>query len=201
MSEGFDSVDVGIRAQLEHALGTIDIDLDAQWERLRSDVGDEQRRSAMRGTAVAASLLLLALSIGRPVVDAGAAAAVRFVSELVGGTVGWVLEGVEDAADELSGRSSAHGPVDEDDEYAVAVRSVHQQLNEAVGWDKWDPDELEGADARLLEAASDEPELEERERAREAAALIRTAREGGNRDDAVQAHRIVEDIERRLRQR
>jgi len=199
MSEGFDPVDVGIRAQLEHALGTIDIDLDAQWERLRSDVGDEQRRSAMRGTAVAASLLLLALSIGRPVVDAGAAAAVRFVSELVGGTVGWVLEGVEDAADELSGRSSAHGPVDEDDEYAVAVRSVHQQLNEAVGWDEWHPNELEGADARLLEAASDDPELEER--AREAAALIRTAREDGNHDDAVQAHRIIEDIERRLRQR
>jgi hypothetical protein len=199
MSEGFDPVDVGICAQLEHALGTIDIDLDAQWERLRSDVGDEQRRSAMRGTAVAASLLLLALSIGRPVVDAGAAAAVRFVSELVGGTVGWVLEGVEDAADELSGRSSAHGPVDENDEYAVAVRSVHQQLNEAVGWDEWHPDELEGADARLLEAASDDPELEERARA--AAALIRTAREDGNHDDAVEAHRIVEDIERRLRQR
>ncbi len=199
MSEGFDSVDVGVRAQLERALGTIDIDVDAQWERLRSDVGDEQRRSAMRGTAVAASLLLLLLSIGRPVVDAGGAAAVRFISELVGGTVGWVLEGVEDAADELSGRSTAHGPVDEDDEYAVAVRSVHQQLNEAVGWDEWDPDELEGADARLLEAASDEPELEERARA--AAALIRTARDDGNRDDAVQAHRIVEDIERRLRQR
>lgn len=199
MSERFDPVDVEVRAQLERALETIDIDVDAQWERLRSDVGDEQRRSAMRGTAVAASLLLLMLSIGRPVVDAGGAAAVRFVSELVGGTVGWVLEGVEDAADELSGRSTAHGPVDEDDEYAVAVRSVHQQLNEAVGWDEWDPDELEGADAQLLEVASDESELDERARA--AAALIRTAREGGNRDDAVQAHRIVEDIERRLRQR
>lgn len=199
MSEGFDSVDVGVRAQLERALETIDIDVDAQWERLRSDVGDEQRRSAMGGTAVAASLLLLALSIGRPVVDAGGAAVARFVSEVVGGTVGRVLEGVEDAADELSGRGTAHGPVDEDDEYAVAVRSVHEQLNEAVGWDEWDPDELEGADARLLEVASDEPELEERARA--AAALIRTARDDGNRNDAVQAHRIVEDIERRLRQR
>ncbi len=200
MSEDFDSVDVEVRTQLEHALGTIDIDVDAQWERLRSDVGGEQRRSVMRGTAVAASLLLLALSIGRPVVDAGAGAAVvRFVSELVGGTVGRVLEGVEDAADELSGRSTAHGPVDEDDEYAVAVRSVHEQLNEAVGWDEWDPEELEGADAQLLEVASDEPELEERARA--AAALIRSAREGGDRDDAVQAHRIVEDIERRLRGR
>lgn len=199
MSEGFDSVDVEIRAQLEHALETIDIDVDAQWERLRSDVGNEQRRSAMRGTAVAASLLLLALSIGRPVVDAGGAAVVRFVSELVGGTVDRVLEGVEDAGDELSGRSSAHGPVDEGDQYAVAVRSVHQQLNEAVGWDEWDPDELEGADARLLEVASDEPELEERARA--AAALIRSARESGDRGDAVQAHRIVEDIERRLHRR
>ncbi len=199
MSEGFDSVDVEIRAQLEHALETIDIDVDAQWERLRSDVGNEQRRSAMRGTAVAASLLLLALSIGRPVVDAGGAAVVRFVSELVGGTVDRVLEGVEDAGDELSGRSSAHGPVDEGDQYAVAVRSVHQQLNEAVGWDEWDPDELEGADAQLLEVASDEPELEERARA--AAALIRSAREGGDRGDAVQAHRIVEDIERRLHRR
>ncbi len=199
MSEGFDSVDMGVRAQLERALGTIDIDVDAQWERLRNDVGDERRRTAMRGTAVAASLLLLLLSIGRPVVDAGGAAVVRFVSEVVGATVGRVLEGVEDAADESSGRSSAHGPVNEDDEYAVAVRSVHQQLNEAVGWDEWHPDELEGADARLLEAASDDPELEER--AREAAALIRSAREDGNHDDAVEAHRIVEDIERRLRQR
>lgn len=199
MREGFDSVDVEIRAQLEHALETIDIDVDAEWERLRSDVGNEQRRSAMRGTAVAASLLLLALSIGRPVVDAGGAAVVRFVSEVVGATVDRVLEGVEDVADELSGRSSAHGPVDEDDEYAVAVRSVHQQLNKAVGWEEWDPDELEDADARLLEVASDVPELEERARA--AAALIRSARESRNRDDAVQAHRIVEDIETRLRRR
>jgi hypothetical protein len=199
MSEDFDSVDVEVRAQLERALETIDIDVDARWERLRRDVRDEQRRSAMRGTAVAASLLLLALSVGRPVVDAGGAAVVRFVSELVGGTVGRVLEGVEDAADELSGRSSAHGPVDENDKYAVAVRSVHNQLNEAVGWDEWDPEELKGADAQLLEVASDEPELEEQ--ARVAAALIRSAREDGDRDDAVQAHRIVMDIERRLRQR
>lgn len=199
MSEGFDSVDVEVRAQLERALETIDVDVDAQWERLRRDVGDERRRTAMRGTAVAASLLLLALSIGRPVVDAGGAAVVRFVSELVGGTVGRVLEGVEDAADELSGRSSAHGPVDEGDWYAVAVRSVHEQLNEAVGWDEWNPDELEGADTQLLEVASDEPELEEQARA--AAALIRSARDDGNRDDAVEAHRIIEDIERRLRGR
>ncbi len=201
MSEGFDSVDMGVRAQLERALGTIDVDVDAQWERLWSDVRDERRRSVMRGTAVAASLLLLALSIGRPVVDAGGAAVVRFVSELVGGTVGWVLEGVEDAADELSGRGTAHGPVDENDKYAVAVRSVHNQLNKAVGWDEWDPEELEGADARLLEVASDEPEPELEERARAAAALIRSAREGEDRGDAVQAHRIVMDIERRLRQR
>lgn len=194
----FEAIDEDVRRRLTEELEGVDIDMDGEWARLTTGLRAERRRSAMLRTAVAASVLALVVPIGRPLVGAGPAALVGFVTELFGGVADKVVDVMEDGFEEVSGRAS-HDRIDEDNEYWVSIRAVHEQLNDAVGWKQWEPEELDGADDRLLETIGAEPEFEEQ--VRSAAKLIRVAADEDNRDAAVDAHRIIEDIERGLRRR
>lgn len=189
MSE-FEAIDEGVPCRLTEGLEGVDIDMDAESARLTTGPRAERRRSVMLRTAVAASVLALVVAIGRPLVG--------FLTELFGGVADDVADVMEDGFEEASGRAS-HDRIDEDNEYWVSIRAVHEQLNDAVGWKQWEPDELDGADDRLLDIIDAEPEFEEQ--VRSAAQLIRAAANKDNRDPAVDAHRIIEDIERGLRRR
>jgi hypothetical protein len=196
MSE-FEAIDEDVRRRLTEELEGVDIDMDGQWARLTTGLLAERRRSAMLRTAVAASVLALVVPIGRPLVGAGPAA-LGVVTELFGGAADKVMDVMEDGFEEGSGTGS-HDRIDEDNEYWVSIRAVHEQLNDAVGWKQWEPEELDGANDRLLEIIGAEPEFEEQ--VRSAAQLIRGAADEDNRDPAVDAHRIIEDIERGLHRR
>jgi hypothetical protein len=83
------------------------------------------------------------------------------------------------------------------DPVLAAVAAAHNDLNQAVGWDRWEPDQLEQTAGRLDEAATladgGAPELAE------AAADVRRALAAGDRDSAVAAHRIVAGFEQKIR--
>jgi hypothetical protein len=95
--------------------------------------------------------------------------------------------------------SVSHGPIDRTNEFWVEVRGAHHQLNDAVGWERWRPEKLDGAADRLRAVAPLDTELGGK--ALEAADLIDAATRTHDRDDAVQAHRVVNDIETLLQRR
>lgn len=196
MSES-EAIDEDVRRRLAEELEGVDIDMNAVWARPTTGLCAERRRSVMLRTAVAASVLALVVLIGRPLVGAGPATP-GFVTDLFGGAADKVIDVIEDGFGEGSGKGS-HDRIDKDNEYWVSIRAVHEQLNGAVGWKQWEPEELDGADDRLLEIIGAEPEFEEQ--VRSAAQLVRAAADEDNRDPAVDAHRIIEDIERGLRRR
>lgn len=198
MTDGLDPKDEELRRRLSGALEVIEVDVDAHWERFLDDLRAERRRSGTTRVAAAAAVLALALTAGRPLVAAGGGALVRLVSGVAASTVDWIAESVEDLIPGL-GPGDLHDPIDEDNDYWVAIRSVHEQLNDAVGYDRWEPDELDGAAKRLDDLAGADAEFEDE--VRSAAELIRTAQEDDDREPAVAAHRLIEDIERGLRRR
>ncbi len=199
MSDGLDPVDDELRRQLTTALDVLEVDVDAHWERLVANCRAERRRSVASRVAVAAGVLLVLLTAGRPLVVTGAGAVVRFVSDVAGTTADRVAESIEDQVGRRVGGGGEHAPIDEENDYWMAIRSVHEQLNDAVGWSRWEPEALDGAAAELNDIADQELEFEEQTRS--AANLIRKAQADDDRDAARKAHRIIEGIERGLRAR
>jgi hypothetical protein len=88
----------------------------------------------------------------------------------------------------------AHGTIAVGDDYRLVVRSVHGQINDAVGFGRWNPAALQGAPERLEAIVDDDPELTEL--VRSAIDLLHRAIDGPDRDMAIYAHRIIEEIER-----
>lgn len=88
----------------------------------------------------------------------------------------------------------AHAPIDESDPLAVGVRAAHFDLNDAVGYDRWEPAELEGTAESLRSLAGRSSSAEPR--LLEAADLVERAIAEDEREDAVIAHRVVEGLER-----
>ena len=199
MSEDSAAVDDDIRRHLTEALETIEVDVDAHWERFCSDRRAERRRLVASRVVAAAAVILLSLTVGRPLVVTGGGAVVRFLSDVVESTVDRVGDSVEKRIPGLGGPGGTHGEIDRNNPYWVDVRSVHEQLNDAVGYDQWNPDALEGAATKLDGIADDDPRFEGE--VRTAARLIRDAQSNGHRAAAVGAHRLIQDIERGLRQR
>lgn len=197
MSDDPAAVDDDIRRHLAEALETIEVDVDAHWERFCSDRRAERRRSVASRVAVAAAVILLSLTVGRPLLVTGGGAVVRFLSDVVEGTVDRVGDSVEKRIPGLGGQGGTHGTIDRNNPYWVAVRSVHVQLNEAVGYGNRRLDALDGAAERLDDIADLDPEFEDEVRL--AAQLIRTAQAEDNYEAAVRAHRIIQDIEKALR--
>ena len=199
MSEDSAAVDDDIRRHLTEALETIGVDVDAHWERFCSDRRAERRRLVASRVVAAAAVILLFLTVGRPLVVTGGGAVVRFLSDVVEGTVDRVGESVEKRIPGLGDAGGTHGKIDRNNPYWVTVRSVHDQLNEAVGYGHRRLDALDGAAERLDGIADDNPEFEDE--ARTAAQLIRTAHADDDYEAAVRAHRLVQDIEKGLRKR
>ena len=199
MTDEPDAVDVELSRRLGVALEAIDVDVDAQWVRFVDELGRQRRRSLAGRAAMAAAVLLLFLTAGRPLAVTGGEAVIRFLSEVTGSTLSWVGESIEEQIPGLGGGGGGHAEIDESNDYWVAIRSVHEQLNDAVGYDRWEPDELDGAAAKLDDLAGADSEFEDD--VRSAARLIRTAEAAGDRDAAVDAHRLIQQIERELRRR
>ncbi len=193
------SVDDDFRRHLAEALEVIEVDVDAHWERFRNDRRAERRRSVAARVAIAAAVMVLALTVGRPLVVTGGGAIVRFLSDVAGGTADRVGESIEERVPGLGGAGGTHGTIDRNNPYWVTVRSVHDQLNDAVGYNRWDPDALEGAATRLDGIVDADPGFEDE--VRTAARLIRDAQSNDDRAAAVSAHRLIQDIEKGLRQR
>jgi hypothetical protein len=164
-----------------------DADVDAAWNRLVRTVRVDRRRRRTQLALVAAAIVLVLSTVGRTTAISGGQALVRF---LTGGATS-TIEGAADAVIDQVGRATssspnrAHGTIDLD--------PAHDQLNAAVGWERWRPGELAGAADRLRAAAALDPTLGPR--AVEAADLIDRATDDGNRDAAVRAHRVVSTIE------
>jgi hypothetical protein len=196
--ESLDPRDEEVRSVVAAAAAAVPVDVDAEWSRLVARLAAERRRAmAARGAAAAAVVLLL--TVGRPVVDVAGTALVRFVTDVFTTTIDGAADAVDDRVAAWSGRDKAHGTIDDDNEYWVEVRKVHEQLNRAVGWSRWDADELDGAAERLEAIASKDPELEDD--VRRAADLIRQAQSRARREPASRAHSIIEGIESELRRR
>jgi hypothetical protein len=196
------SPDETLRRQLQEALEVVEVDVEAQWDGFLRAVRLQRRRAIVSRVAVAAAVLVVALTAGRPWVTTGTGAVVRFVSEVASGTVDKVAEVIEDRMPALSGGHDAHGQIDEDNPYWNTIRSVHEQLNDAVGWQRWEPDKLDGAATKLDAIVDEDPQLTEQ--VRSAADLIsRAQRDGGDDayETAVKAHRIIEQIETALGRR
>ena len=89
----------------------------------------------------------------------------------------------------------SHSPILDDDAYRRTVRHVHEQLNDAVGWNRTNLDALDGS-AELLEGLlGQDPELDDL--LVQAIDLLRRAQADQDRDAAVAAHRVVAEIENR----
>ena len=198
MSDELDAVDVEVSRRLAVALEAIDVDVDAQWVRFVDELGRQRRRSLAGRAAMAAAVVLLFLTAGRPLAVAGGEAVIRFLSGVTGSTLNWVGESIEERIPGLGG-GGVHEPIDESNAYWVAIRSVHEQLNDAVGYEQWEPDELDGAAAKLDDLAGADPEFEDE--VRSAAGFIRAAQAEGDRGAAVRAHRLIVEIEGGLRRR
>lgn len=199
MKEDLASADEEIRRHLTDAVERLEVDVDAHWERFSSHLRAERHRSVASRMAVAAAVLVFSLTAGRPLVVTGGGAIVRFLSNVTETTADWVGESIEERIPSLGGGGGVHEPIDESNDYWVAIRSVHEQLNDAVGYDRWEPEELKGAAAKLDDLAGADPEFQDD--VRSAVELIRTAEAEGDRDAAVRAHRLIEQIERELRRR
>ena len=207
------------REDLERAVAELPVDVDGEWRRLTAslhragvDVGTRPRprTSPLAAFAAVAAVLALVLAVVRPVaieVDV-----VRFVPDLVG---------IEESAPPTSGpppptptvpapttttpppptttstalADVSHSPIVDDDTYRLTVRRVHEQINDAVGYNRTNLDALTGA-AELLEGlVGQDPELDEL--LRTTIDLLRRAQAEQHRDWAVYAHRLVVDIENR----
>jgi hypothetical protein len=199
VNEDLAPVDDDLRRHLTEALEAIEVDVDAHWELFRSDRRAERRRSVAARVAVAAAVIVLSLTVGRPLVVTGGGAIVRFLSDVTEGTADWVGESIEERIPGLGGAGGTHGKIDKGNPYWATVRSVHDQLNEAVGYGHRRLDALDGAAERLDGIIDADPELADD--VRSAARLIRTAQEDDDYDSAVRAHRLIEDIEQELRER
>lgn len=101
----------------------------------------------------------------------------------------------------FDGRAGHYPATDPDDPVARGVRDAHDALNSAVGWDEWRPEHLRGLPERLAALArryGDDTRSAARSQLLEAAAAIREALRADERVDAVFAHRLIEQLERRL---
>ena len=196
--------DAGFRALLTAEAELVEVDVDAEWTRLVASLEAETdtktgaaaprtRRPLATWAAVAAAIVLLLSTVGRPVVVATGEAIARFVgdkAEQVGDTVGGPFASNEGSGDK------AHGKVDKNNAYWVEVRAVHDKLNDAVGWGEWKPKALEGLADRLDRIVAGDPRFTAK--VRDAAAMIRSAQKHNRRDDAVGAHRLIAQIETSL---
>jgi hypothetical protein len=189
--------------QLRHALlvvaeASVEVDVDVSWTRVASTLRSDARRSAGRRLAAVAAAVILLVTAGRPIVDTGATALAQFIGHAARASVDGVVGMVADSMS-VDGGGGAHGKIDRSNPFWVEVRGAHNQLNGAVGWNRWRPGELDGAAERLERVAGQDPQFGAQ--ALEAARLIRTAVADDDRESAVLAHRAVEAIEVGLRSR
>lgn len=181
--------DAGFRAVLAAAAAAeVEVDVDREWGLLSARLETAPGRPWATWAAVAAAIILVLSTVGRPVVDAGGGVIARFL----GDRVEQVGRGVS-APFTSDEPDPAHGKVDKKNPFWVEIRSVHDTLNDAVGWDRWRPKELKDAADRLDRIAANDPRFTDR--VREAAKLIRSAQADNRRDDAVAAHRLIFQIE------
>lgn len=199
MKEDLASADEEIRCHLTDAVERLEVDVDAHWERFSSHLRAERHRSVASRMAVAAAVLVFSLTAGRPLVVTGGGAIVRFLSDATETTVDWVGESIEERIPGLGSGGGGHAEIDESNDYWVAIRSVHEQLNDAVGYNRWEPEELDGAAAKLDDLADADPEFQDD--VRSAARLIRRAQQADDRQLASEAHSIIEEIDRGLGKR
>ena len=199
MTEDVAQADEEIRRHLTDAVESLKVDVDAEWERFSSHLRAERRRSVASRMAVAAAVIVFSLTAGRPLVVTGGGAIVRFLSNVTETTADWLGDSIGDRLPEPAGEAGGHAPIDESNDYWVTIRSVHIQLNEAIGYGRWEAGELDGAAGRLDTIVDDYPEFQDD--VRSAASLIRRAQRASDRRLASKAHGIIEDIEKELRKR
>ena len=199
MTEDLASADEEIRRHLTDAVERLEVDVDAHWEHFASHLRAERRRSVASRMAVAAAVIVFSLTAGRPLVVTGGGAIVRFLSDVTKTTADWLDDSIGDRLRESVGGGGGHAEIDDNNGYWVAIRSVHEQLNEAIGYGRWEPGELDGAAGRLDTIVDDYPEFQDD--VRSAASLIRRAQQANDRRPASDAHGIIDEIERELRRR
>lgn len=201
-TEESDVLDENVRRQLAAAVEVLPVDLDSHWESFVRELHAERRRAAGSRLAVAAAVLFVALTAGRPVVVSAGEAVVRFIEDVAGTTVGKVAEVIEEqipAGVGAGGGGGAHGKIDKDNDYWVGIRKVHRQLNDAVGYERWNPDKLKGAAVLLDGLADNEPEF--KQQVLDAAKLVRRAQAANDEQAAREAHTVIQEIDKALGQK
>lgn len=120
----------------------------------------------------------------------------RFLSEAVGTRVAKVCRGDRRQLRDVTGNGDGHGELNANNDYWDRIGSVHERLSWAVGWNRWRPDELDGAAVALDDLVDGEPMCEENLRL--AADFVRTAQASDDQDSAIAAHRLVQRVDRAL---
>jgi hypothetical protein len=190
--------DQAFRDLLLDDLSRVDVGgVDHAWAGHVRTVRRLRRRNRVRVAAMAAALVLVASTAGRSTVSLGGAALADVARSVfdatVDKTVDVIVEKVDDAVGARQTASAGHGDIDESNAFWVDIRWAHDRLNDAVGWDQWDPAALDGVADRLRAASARDPSLGGK--ATEAADLVERAVRERDREAAVLAHRKVAEIE------
>lgn len=101
----------------------------------------------------------------------------------------------------FDGRIGHYPETDPEDPVATGVRKAHRRLNAAVGWNDWRPQHLRGvaSDMRTLARVyGDDTRSPVRSQLLEAAAAVERSQRRDEREEAVFAHRMVEQLEHLL---
>lgn len=103
---------------------------------------------------------------------------------------------IEDGFRDVTGNGDGHGELNGSNDCWERIRSVHGRPNRAVGWNRWRPDELDGAAVALDDLADGQPMYEEDLRL--AADFVRGAQASDDHGCAIAAHRLVQRVDRAL---
>jgi hypothetical protein len=192
-----------LRAELRDAARRMPLDVDVErvWSQLRDEMDRDARTAARQGAgwiALVAACVMVAVIV-RPVVVPIVVETVRVVRELVDSPPPTIAPEPTTLAPPTSAHPRAtgdvaHSPILGGDAYRLTVRQVHDQINAAIGYGRHDLAQLDGAPERLEDLLGQDPSLDDE--LRTASELLRRARAEDQRDWAIYAHRIIEDIER-----
>ncbi|HEV2068874.1 MAG TPA: hypothetical protein VGR26_03680 [Acidimicrobiales bacterium] len=64
-----------------------------------------------------------------------------------------VAGAIEDVFRDVTSNGDGHGELNANNDYWEHIRSVHERHNRAIGWNRWRPDELDGAAVALDDLA------------------------------------------------
>lgn len=213
--------EVRFRDDLARALtATIPVDVDAEWAQLQRTIGPAAgpvyaRPSRLPWLVAAAALIVAILALARPIaLEVRIADAVR---DLVGieapespvlptttavpaptTTVPvptTTLPPPPETTTTMVLPDVSHAPILDDDAYRETVRQVHEQINDAVGFNRTNLDALAGSAERLEGLLGQDPALDDL--LSQTIFQLRRALDERDRDAAVTAHRLVVEIENR----